>query len=144
MENENQKTSDKDISKLKHFGVLDWIVLVVCIFMLPGSIILMISDAPTLFLFGKTENLSQFVADIVGLILSIWGLRVKLKKFKELKTQKSYKAVRIISWAVAVLIIIPAIFSIYLAFHNPKVKDQKEQNQKLLEDSKPLDYSAFE
>jgi len=85
MENIGDKKESEQTVNKKKFSALDWITLIVCLFMLPGSILLFIPDV--------LRFDSGIIGDIVWFFLSIWGLKVKLKKFKEIKTQKSYKTI---------------------------------------------------
>lgn len=122
MENiEDKKELGQTVDKAKKFGVLDWIILIVCLFMLPGSILLFITDI--------LRSGSSVIADIVWFFLSIWGLKVKLKKFKTIKTPKSYKTIHIIAWVVAAIVLVPALLSIFSALSHMKSNTNIEQGK---------------
>lgn len=115
--NELEQTSEKT----KKFSALDWIILIVCLFMLPGSILLFITDI--------LRSDSSVIADIVWFFLSIWGLKVKLRKFKTIKTPKSYKTILIVAWVVAVIVLVPVLLSIFSALSHIKSNTNMEQGK---------------
>lgn len=123
MENiEDKKELGQTIDKTRKFNVLDWIILVVCIFMLPGSIMLFITD-----ILGSSGT--TIVADIVWFSLATWGLKVKLRKFKTLKTPKSYRAVLIVTWVVAIIVLGSTFLSIFSALSHIKSNTNMEQGK---------------
>lgn len=103
MENneEEKELNSTAFNRTKEFNFLDWTILVVCLLMLPGSIVLFIGGGPGI------------IADIVWFFLSIWGLKVKLRKFRSVKTSRSYKIILVVAWMVVAVVLIPALLSIY-------------------------------
>lgn len=108
-----ENTQEQKFDKINKFGVLDWTILVVVIFTLPGSIMLFLGDI--------FSGWTVIIPDIIWFILSVWGFKIELKKFKSLKTQKSYNIVLIISWIIAIIVLGSAFLSIIFSFtsHTP-------------------------
>lgn len=127
-----QETTKQPVNKQRRFGIFDWVVMVFCIFMVPSSIMIIIIDIPTIIISGITENLSQIIADIIILTISLKGLKSKLGKFKEIKTPKSYKIVFVTSIVIAIIMIVPIIFSILSVFYNAKSTSKITPEQELV------------
>ena len=113
-DNQSQKPED-ETNKIIRFGVFDWIILIFAMIILPCSVILIIEDGFVLLFTSGLENFSQFLAGVILGVLSGWALKLKLKKFKRTKSLQLYKFIIVATWIIAALILIPAIFSIFIA-----------------------------
>lgn len=114
MESENNKVLiGENNSNKDNFKFFDWLILIFGMFVLPGAIMSLLSDAP-IFLIGGSHFLSFFL-DIIFLALGILALKNKLKKFKSAKTSRAYKILIIFIYVIAILIIVPAILSFVIA-----------------------------
>ncbi|MDP2676087.1 MAG: hypothetical protein Q8O83_00140 [bacterium] len=135
MENIEQKNDVSQIKKPVRFGVWDWIVLIGAMIMLPGGVLTIIGDGLVVILSGKVDNFPQLAAGLFWIAISAWALKLKLKKFKETKTAKSYKILTIATWIVAALILIPTIFSIFTAYNNAKKENSLSPAEQQVVDS---------
>ena len=120
MENIKQQENINSAKKSVCFTLWDWILLVFAMIMLPGGITIAIEEGLVLILSGKLDDFSQLVAGLFGVAISIYLLKSKLKKFKEIKTAKAYKIIVIIARMIAALILIPAILSTLTIYNNAK------------------------
>ena len=114
MKNIEQQEEINQIKKPNRFTAWDWIVLIGATIMLPGSLMLIISDCLIAISFGKIDDFYQLIAGLFWIAISAWALKIELRKFKEIKTAKAYKILIIIIWMIALLILVPAILSILL------------------------------
>lgn len=113
MENiENQKESVQTPNKTEKFSLLDWVVLTTAIIILPMMVFSMVREVLSIIISG-TFDFIKILAGITWIGVLGWLLKIKLKKFKNIKTEKSYKIIRTVSWAVGIFF---ALFALLVIF----------------------------
>ena len=118
MKNTEQQKKVDQTKKTTYFAIWDWIILIGAIIMLSGCIIEIVAGGLTIILSSKIDNSAQLMGMLFWTVISIWILKLELKKFKKTKTTKTYKIVTIAIWIVISLLTIPIIFSILTIYNN--------------------------
>lgn len=104
----------KDVEQTKNplcFNVFDWIVLIGAMIILP----IMLGNGVMTLIIGKVDNFTQLIAGLFWITISAWALKLKLKKFKKIKTAKAYKILTIAVWVVAALILLSHFLFLIIA-----------------------------
>jgi hypothetical protein len=118
MKNIEQAEGENKIKKPDRFTIWDWIMLVGAMIMLPGGLMSIISDCLILISFGKIDDSSQLIAGLFWMAIFAWALKIKLRKFKKIKTTKAHKILIITTWMIALLILVPTILSFFIVHNN--------------------------
>ncbi len=111
---DSQKDSENQTEKIKRFGILDWVILIISALFAPYAIVMITVFGIIGFLTDHPEAIGQTVAGVVLLFLASWGIRAKLLKAKETKTPQKYKIVLVLTVSILVIMLLLFFLPIFL------------------------------